>query len=107
MNPAIIWEAPVPTYPRVDKFVRETLVEELPSEPGGFALGSEPKIVAVERVGTTSTGVFKALAATERLVQTDVLEAGACPKEGPEPDNMYDSSPTRTSSPVVYDLLAL
>jgi hypothetical protein len=78
-----------------------------PLEPGGFALGSEFKIVAVERVGTTSTGVPKALAATERFVQTDVLEAGACPKEVPEPDIMYDSSPTSTSAPVVYDLLAL
>jgi hypothetical protein len=67
------------------------LAKKLVLDPGGFAFGSEPKIVAVERVGTDSTGTDNAEAATERLVQTLVLEAGARPREVPDPDIMYDS----------------
>ena len=60
--------------------------DELSSD--GAEPGKEFKMVAVERVGTVSVGTCRAVAATDRSVQTDGFEAGACPKEVPEPDIM-------------------
>jgi hypothetical protein len=39
----------------------------------GAELGKDARIVSVDKVGTSSTGTFKAVAATERSVQYVVL----------------------------------
>ena len=57
------------TFPLVEIPRKRTVVEPLVEFASGAALGSESKIVAVSSEGTSSTGTFKAVAATERFVQ--------------------------------------
>ena len=76
------------------------------SPPDGAELGKEFKIVSVERVGTSSTGIESAVAATERLVQYSEELEGVLPA-GASLIAMYESCPTKTKEPVVYALLEL